>query len=113
MRTLSVFGALVLAASMCLAFPAAAASVDDSIRMDAIAHAGADFIAPSFVAGHAIVAVDAFDMAAVDAPALVDPDPAQGAGSSFDVVPALHASGKPFDFARFDVRRHDPGWRGA
>lgn len=104
MRMISVIGALVLAS--CLAFPAGAVSYDENVRLDAIAHAGADFIAPAFEP--VAFAVEAMDLAVLDSDMLVRLSP--GGDEDEPAAPAMLGSWHELGLIFTAPRRHDPGW---
>lgn len=110
MRMTSVLvGAAIAALAMsCLAFPASAASYDESIVLDDVVHAGADFLAPMAFEPSAM-AIEVYDVAMV-----TDGDLAgviTGGGDEEEPAsPSILATGCAFDLRSTNPRRYDPGW---
>lgn len=104
-----LFAAAALAASASfLAFPATAASYDESIQLDAVVHAGADFLAPMAFAPSA-VAIEVYDVAMVtdgDLAGLIT----GGGDEEEPASPSILATGCAFDLRSTNPRRYDPGW---
>lgn len=107
MRIMSVIGAAVTLAMMCLAFPAAAAPPNDHLAFDVMAYELA--VVPAFDA--ATMPADHDDaLFALASTSAADEVAACPIAHAMAVVDAL--DGSTADAAQACARRYDPGWLG-